>query len=277
MTFQEIRHFPGGPGEMLEPDGHGPQPPDQEPGIKGLDTGTGVHEFTVEDLFHHLPCSGQDASDGVAMTPDVLCSRLHGDVDTQGDGSLVQGAAIAVVDDRDDVLRTGQFRYRLQVLQLKIPGIGGFQVDEGRIGKDGPFEVFDAGPVDIGGSHAKTRKDDVEHPLRPGIGFVDGYDMVAGLYVGQDTGKDGTRPAVEDQGFFGAVQRRELFTEDLDGRVETPAIQIAAVFVVEKRFQLVDGIDAEIAGLYDGRGYGVEVFFSLFPEFVYDVRDVHSS
>ena len=99
--------------------------------------------------------------------------------------------------------------------------------------------------------------------------------MVARLHVGQDAGKNSRCPAVKDEGVFRAVERCKLFPKDLDGLVESPAIEVAAVFILEKRLQLIDGIDPEIAGLYDGRRYGVEVAFPVFPEFVDDVGCVH--
>ena len=99
--------------------------------------------------------------------------------------------------------------------------------------------------------------------------------MVTRLYVGEDAGEDGRGAAVEDEGFFGAVEGGQLLPEDVDGGVDAAGVQVAAVFVLEEVPKFVDLIDLEIAGLNDRRSYGVEVLFAVFSEFVDDVRDVH--
>src|SRR5260221_3148539 len=51
MCFEIIGDFPGSGGDAVEPRWHGPQSPDQEPGIERLDADAGIEQFALKDLF----------------------------------------------------------------------------------------------------------------------------------------------------------------------------------------------------------------------------------
>src|ERR1700761_8008461 len=99
--------------------------------------------------------------------------------------------------------------------------------------------------------------------------------MITRFYIAEDGGEDSGGAAVKDKTVFCCVEGCQLSTEDLYGGVEPAAVEVTAVFVFKKRPQLVYLVDLEVAGLYDRRSDGVEVVFTVFPEFVYDIREVH--
>src|SRR5690348_11992938 len=91
--------------------------------------------------------------------------------------------------------------------------------------------MLQVGSIHISSSYTKARQNYIKHLLGPGIGRPYRYDMVAALHIGEHTGKDGRCPAAEYQAIFGTIEGREFFTQDIHGRVEPAAVEIAAHFI----------------------------------------------
>jgi hypothetical protein len=153
-------------------------------------------------------------------------------------------------------------------LHGKIPAIGRLEVNDLSIGKNGSFKIFDFAAIHVSGHHLKFGQYIIEHALRPGIWFLYRNDMIAGLNIGKNGSKDGGGAAVEHQAIFCPVECGQFSAQNINGGIETTAVEIGAVFVFKNLCQVIYIFEGEIARLHYRRCDGTEVLVAVFAQLI---------
>ncbi len=76
-------------GDLFKTCRQGAQTPDQQPGVKRLNTTPDIEVFTAENFMHHLSGTTKNTTKRIAVPAYILGSRLHSNIDTQWNWFLV--------------------------------------------------------------------------------------------------------------------------------------------------------------------------------------------
>src|SRR5262245_25800769 len=159
------------------------------------------------------------------MSADPFGGCLKRYVDPEFEGPLINGTAIAIINNCSDIFRLRQRRDGFKILKGKITGIRRFKIDQGCIWQNGSFKVFNFRSVYISRMNPETGEDHIKHPLCPGIRLMNRYNMIAGLNIRQYRRKNCGCPTIKYQAIFSTIQCSEFFPKNIYCWIQAAAIE----------------------------------------------------